>query len=482
MQASPSHSTAEICNFHVSEPPVLRPILGAALARLVRSAPQALFELTQAYGSPLNVVVPDVLVRNVEALRAVLHRHGVAFQIFYGAKVNKSPALVSAAVQAGIGIDVSSVYEMRDALRAGVAPARLCATGPAKTRVFHMAAIANDALISVDSPEELKDIEAVIGEIEPDRPARVLLRYRPEASGSSRFGMSAEALLACMRRVARRDGMFSFEGFHFHLGGYRYETRAAAVRELVSFVEAARAMGLAPKTIDIGGGLPAQYVEPARYDAFVGAQGAGDYRNGQVPASFYPYGGAIGACDWLDGFLAAPCARGLSIAGYLKEQELALAIEPGRSLADQTAVSIFRVTRVKSLAPGEAVIFAEGSSFSACETWFSSEFLVDPILISTRTDGIHGEPHDRARDDVPVHAWIAGHSCLDEDVLTNRLIRFERRPEAGDLLVYANTAGYQMDLLENEFHRHPMPRRIAVSFDAAGRMGISPDVSHGESE
>ena len=77
--------------------------------------------------------------------------------------------------------------------------------------------------------------------------------------------------------------------------------------------------------------------------------------------------------------------------------------------------------------------------------------------------------------EAPVRAWIAGHSCLDEDVLTNRLIRFERRPQPGDLLVYANTAGYQMDLLENEFHRHPMPRRIAAIFDAAGGMDISPD-------
>jgi len=113
------------------------------------------------------------------------------------------------------------------------------------------------------------------------------------------------------------------------------------------------------------------------------------------------------------------------------------------------------------------VIFVEGSSFSACETWFASEFLVDPILVSAHAGSEHAEP--------PVRAYIAGHSCLDEDVITNRLIQFQRRPKAGDLLVYANTAGYQMDMLENEFHRHPVPRRISVTYDAAGGMEVSPD-------
>jgi diaminopimelate decarboxylase len=158
---------------------------------------------------------------------------------------------------------------------------------------------------------------------------------------------------------------------------------------------------------------------------------------------------------------------GLSIAGYLNANALTFAIEPGRSLADQTALSIFRITRVKSLAADEAVIFVEGSSFSAGETWFASEFLIDPVLLQAET---------RTNDDTaPVRAWIAGHSCLEEDVITNRRIQFAKRPKAGDLLVYANTAGYQMDLLENEFHRHPMPRRISVSFDAAGGMATSPD-------
>lgn len=447
-----------------STPCRLPPLLDPAIATLLHTAPHAVRQWIAEYGSPLNVVFPAQLKRNVDAMCAVLQRHEVRFAIFYGAKANKSPGLVRAAVEAGIGVDISSLHEMRDALTAGVIPGRLCATGPAKTRAFHAMLIDKRALISVDSVVELDDIERMARAL--DRPARVLLRYRPQSAAASRFGMGLGDVLACLRKLADRQNAFAFEGFHFHLAGYNHESRVQAVRELGPVIATARHLGLAPRMLDIGGGMPIQYVDPGHYDAFLSVQSAGDYRNGVVPSSFYPYGGRTDACAWLDQFLAAPCLDSLSVAGYLRSQDLTLAIEPGRSLVDQAAITVFRVTRVKPLATGDYVIFVEGSSFSACETWFASEYLVDPILIPA---------NDASAGDPPMRAYLAGHSCLDDDVLGNRLIHFPQPVCAGDLLVSANTAGYQMDLLENAFHRHPMPRRIAVTFHARGGMLVSPD-------
>ena len=153
-------------------------------------------------------------------MRAVLRQHDVRFEIFYGAKVNKSPGLVRAAVEAGIGVDVSSLYEMRDALLAGARPERLCATGPAKPRAFHTTLIDNGTLISVDSIAELDDIEQRARQMRPGRPVRVLLRYRPESAIASRFGMGTNDVLISLERLARQQDVFAFEGFHFHLGGY----------------------------------------------------------------------------------------------------------------------------------------------------------------------------------------------------------------------------------------------------------------------
>lgn len=159
-------------------------------------------------------------------------------------------------------------------------------------------------------------------------------------------------------------------------------------------------------------------------------------------------------------------ADGRSFASYLVHERLVLGIEPGRALADQVAISVFRVLRVKELGPDAHVIFVEGSSFSACETWFGSEFLVDPILVPAISSPVATKP---------IRAYLAGHSCLDEDVLCNRWLTFPIAPRAGDLLVYANTGGYQMDLLESEFHRHPMPSRLCVVQDAKGQLTLVPD-------
>lgn len=449
-------------------PALLKPILDEAIRGFIESSPGSLIDLAEQHGSPLNIVLPHMLKKNVQAFGRVLQAHRVRHAIYYGAKVNKSQALVRAAVECGIGVDVSSLHEMRDALRAGARMADLCATGPAKTSEFHAELLAGAALISVDSAEELSDLIECSATIAPPSRTRLLLRYRPAASEASRFGMGSEDMLSCLQQLVQMKDRFSFEGFHFHLSGYAVETRVQALRELLPLVENARGLGLRPRIIDIGGGMPVRYVDSDDYDAFLQYQCKEHYRNGRVPESFYPYGSRLDAPGWLDALLASPCTASQSVAAWLNDNDLILALEPGRSLADQAAISVFRITRVKQLAGGGHAIFVEGSSFSACETWFNSEFLVDPILISA------AEGND-ATQAGPVQAYIAGHSCLDDDMITNRLLAFEREPRAGDLLIYANTAGYQMDLLENEFHRHPMPRRIVLTIDAAGRQHISPD-------
>lgn len=445
-------------------PPLLDPVIAAWLVR----TPQALHRAVAEHGSPLHIVWPHALADNARAMRRALQAYPIGHALFYGAKVNKSQALVAAAVRAGVGVDVSSLHEWRDAVRAGATPAQVCATGPAKTVAFHAELVRDGALVSVDSVEEFNALGAQV-RAQGAPPARVLLRFRPDSAARSRFGMDAEALAHCLRRCAQQretgGNTWSCEGFHFHLSGYEWEARAQALRELMPLVDLAVAMGLRPRLLDIGGGLPVRYVASDFYDRHLRAQHPAHYRNGHVPPSFYPYGGRTDAAAWLHRLLAAPGGAGTQLWQVLRDRGLTLAVEPGRSLVDQAALTALRVTHTKALAQ-DHVVFVEGSSFSACETWFGSEFLVDPILMPALPE--------RAADG-PVRAYLAGHSCLDDDVITNRLLPFPRMPQPGDLLVYANTAGYQMDLLENEFHRNPMPRRLVATGAADGNVGLALD-------
>jgi diaminopimelate decarboxylase len=446
-------------------PKVLKPLLDPVIENFLQHSPGKLVELVKQHGSPLNLVWPHAFEANAQALQSVLKKHAVDYAIFYGAKANKSQCLLAAAASSGIGTDVSSLFELQAALRAGTKAEHLCATGPAKTTEFHQALLQGGSLICVDSREEFSQLKALLDTTPGPAKARVLLRYRPTSCPASRFGMGADEVFQCLQWLMEHRESLHFEGFHFHLGGYGYETRVQAFREVTGFFDAAREMGLDPVMIDIGGGLPMRYVDPQDYNSFLqNDNNPGHYQNRRVPHSFYPYGSSLTACQWLDLFLESEHSPGKTIAGYMKSQNIKLALEPGRSLVDQAAITVFRVTRTKQLADNKVVIFAEGSSFSACETWFSSEYLVDPILITSKESR-----------QVPMQAYIAGHSCLDDDVITHRLINFETTPQTGDLLIYANTAGYQMDLLENEFHRHPLPRRLTATCCTEGNYAFTPD-------
>ncbi|EAM8615767.1 Y4yA family PLP-dependent enzyme [Salmonella enterica] len=443
-------------------PPDLDPVISDWLQRSADS----LVSLMEMHGSPLHIVWPHTVEANLKAMREVTLRFAVESSFYYGVKVNKSQALLEAAVRAGAGADVSSPQELEDALRAGCAGSQLCATGPAKTRDFLHALMFHRARIVIDSAQELREILRLTksGRANSHR-VPILLRLRPDACRASRFGIPEAEMATLLAEVAACERLHLL-GFHFHLSGYAPDSRVRAFFEVVALLHYARRLGLKPEVIDIGGGIPVQYVESGRYKRWFAAQGPGDYRTGLVPSSFYPYGGELGPAQWLTHFLSGRNDEGETVASLLRKEGITLCLEPGRSLVDQSAISVFRVNRVTPTADYASVIFVEGSSFSACETWFNSEFLVDPLHVRC---AVSAEPP------TPGKAWIAGHSCLDEDVLTNRLVCFQNLPQPGDLLVFANTAGYQMDLLENRFHRHPFPARLTAAVRTGNKVIFSID-------
>ncbi|WP_255420669.1 hypothetical protein [Arsenophonus endosymbiont of Aleurodicus floccissimus] len=42
-------------------------------------------------------------------------------------------------------------------------------------------------------------------------------------------------------------------------------------------------------------------------------------------------------------------------------------------------------------------------------------------------------------------------------------------------MLFVNTAGYQMDLLENQFHRHPLPTRLTALMNPSNKLMFTVD-------
>ncbi|MGW0561775.1 Y4yA family PLP-dependent enzyme [Streptomyces sp. NPDC003016] len=410
-------------------------------------------ELSYALGGPFHFLLPEAFDANLRELRAALDEAGVDGSVYYAKKANKAALWVERCSLDGAGVDVASAGELREALGHGVRGENIVVTGPAKDPGLLRLATQHGALVSVDALDELDALvaTALSG---TRRPARLLLRCLPPDQRQSRFGMN-DAELATATEVCLRAGdAVRMEGYSFHLSGYAIQPRADLAAHLVGLCLKARVQGLEACRVSIGGGLPVSYTDADSWHTFLSEQGSGHYHAGKSfdSGDFYPYYAPAAGADALRALLAArPEGYGGSLAGLLKEAGVELLTEPGRALLDRAGATVFRVQGVKER-DGHRLLTVDGSSLSLSEQWFNSEYLPDPHLISLRTDAPSGT----------WPACVGAATCLESDMVSWRKIPFRCRPGIGDLLVYPNTAGYQMDSNESPFHDLPIPPKVVV--------------------
>ncbi|MCP2275126.1 Y4yA family PLP-dependent enzyme [Nocardia amikacinitolerans] len=416
--------------------------------RRVLADPHLLDDIAFAVGGPFHLMYPARVGENIRGFRDAFARAGVDGLVYYGKKANKAACVARACAENGAGVDVSSVGELTAALAAGVRGGELMVTGPAKSDDLLWLAVRHGALIAVDSLGELDRLAAIASAATP---ARVLLRVLP-AGSASRFGMTEDELDRAQSVIAasgpRGLEPVQLEGFSFHLSGYDAIARAQQAADLIDRCAAARELGHAADTISIGGGFGVDYVPEGAWREFTDGVDRAWFHAGKSFGSYYPYhfpapGPAM---------LSAILAHG-DLADRLRDNDIRLAVEPGRALLDRAGSTVFRVQGSKIRhADGQPyqLLTVDGTSLSLSEQWFDSEYLPDPVLWPQRP----GEP-------TPTSVGAA--SCLESDMLSWRRIPLRRRAEEGDLLVYPNTAGYQMDSNESAFHELPIPPKVVLS-------------------
>ncbi|NMY86526.1 amino acid decarboxylase [Pseudomonas sp. WS 5411] len=417
--------------------------------RLLERHAGTLTELVDGLGSPLHLVCPQVFHANVEAFQHSFTQAQVRGSVLFAKKANKANCFIQACAQCAIGVDVASVGELQKALAGGVAGTDIGVSGPRKSDQLLGLGLSHQCLLAVDSLEELLRIQQLALSLR--QRARLLLRYCPSSQVHSRFGLNPrecdQALVFCRQHAANLD----LQGFSFHLGGYDTAQRAQVASHLVDLCRASELDNC--RTVNLGGGFAVRYVDPAQWQAFLAEDCAERYHNDKGFAGFYPYGALRAGAEALDDILATPVSPGLSLAQKVIEYGVRLIIEPGRALLDQAGISVFRVQGVKdrTASDGYAQVTVQGSSFNLSEQWFNSEFLPDPLLLPA-------SPRPRS----PFVACIGGATCLESDMLTWRKVAFDYPIQAGDLLIYLNTAGYQMDSNESPFHEAPLPHKVVL--------------------
>lgn len=414
--------------------------------------PTVLGDIADAVGAtPFHVLSPAQFTVNLAAFTDAMVTAGVLGRVYYGKKANKAACFARACAEANAGVDVASAAELVAALAGGVRGADLVVTGPAKSADLLWLATRHGCLIAVDALDELDRIIALTETIGPSvQPVRILLRVLPAADPDSRFGLTEAELDIAIERCAAVRAVLDMEGFSFHLTGYAIAPRAWQAAALIDRCLAARERGLIANSISIGGGFAVDYVGAEAYQAFQAGYRDSWFHTNKTFAEFYPYSSDTAGAAMLTAILDSEVPGDYpDLAAKFARTGTTLLVEPGRALLDGAGFSVFPVQGYKPR-DGHGFLTVAGLSLSLSEQWFASEYLPEPVLWPARPGS------------APATACVGGSSCLESDMLTWRRIRFPQTPRRGDLLLYPNTAGYQMDSNESEFHQLPLPTKVVV--------------------
>ncbi|MBO0852792.1 MAG: alanine racemase [Nocardia sp.] len=465
------------------------PQLPALLHPLVRAFlddRRSVADAVNRYGTPCHLLFPQVYLDNLRRLRSTAARHHLETRIFYAHKVNHSRALLATAHHAGIGVDTSSAPELAAARGVGVSADDIEVTGPKGRRLLREIA-GTGVTVNVDNPWELGELIALA---DPAAPIQVLLRLSGPAGGSSvsRFGIAPADVPAQLRFLAQHRDRITLRGFAFHLDSGEIADRVRAVGDTLAWIESAYAVGLAPTIVDIGGGLRQVFTADAdRFDHYTlalreslagrgepmswGTNTFGYHRAGNrvsgIPV-FHKYANTTTATTMLDELLSAPLPAhgGRPLAQVLRDNLLQLWCEPGKALLDHAGITVAAVEFVKSAADGTILVTVDISRDTV--TPADQEMMLDPILLPGP---------GASRGDGPVGVYICGHLCLERDLISNHKVWLPYLPEPGDLLVFANTGAYHMDLSAARAAMHPLPPKLAVDYHD-DRFRICPDAEY----
>jgi diaminopimelate decarboxylase len=444
--------------------------------------PDLLAAWIELHGSPLNVIDPTPLARNADELQREAARAGVDLKIFFARKANKALAFVDEARALGLGVDVASERELRQALDSGIAAADLIVTAAVKPRALLELCVASGATVAIDNEDELRLLTALAERAGSRMP--VALRLAPALAREkpiSRFGLSSLEIIGLAERFwpPGHASPLTIAGVHFHLDGYDASDRVSALGESLELIDALRARGHRPAFVDIGGGLPMSYLdddlawvhfwlehraallgqrEPLTFESHgLGLSAQGGEIVGKP--NVYPYFQEPTRGVWLAGVLQAEVTTAMetsTAAEALRARGLQLRCEPGRSLADGCGLTAARVEFRKQRRDGTWLIGVAMNRTQCRST--SDDFLVDPLLL--RPAG--GEAPETGA----IEGYLVGAYCIERELLTWRRLSFAHGVAVGDIVVFPNTAGYLMHILESASHQMPLARNlVATAFE-----------------
>jgi diaminopimelate decarboxylase len=284
-------------------------------------------KVAEAAGTPCYVYSSRAILEAWHAYDAALD--GIPHTVCYAVKANSTLAVLHLLAQAGSGFDIVSGGELYRVLQAGGDASKVVFSGVGKTREEIEYALGSGiGAFNCESEGELAEIDAVAGRM--GRTARFSMRVNPDVNAVThpyistglrdhKFGIDIADAPAVYERAKRYTSLRA-AGVSCHIGSQilDYAPILEATGKVLALIERLRGAGVAIDHVDLGGGL-----------------GIGYESNENAP----PIGEFVKA-----------------LRAQLKGADLAVKVEPGRSIVGAAGVLLTRVLYRKRSPSKEFVI------------------------------------------------------------------------------------------------------------------------------
>ena len=461
-----------------NKPLQLRPRIHSRIENYLKNE-QDILDLVDAFGSPLNLIFPQIIEENIRSFTDIYEKHNLKGRVYFTTKPNKSNAIIKQATHENVGVDVSSENALKVAMGAGFNASRIECTGP-KNQAYLTLALQHGVTLNIDNFDELDQILRLRQALYIEGKTKIFVRLAGFTSSrlkftsqDSTFGIDVSHINHVFELLQSHKDHLDFQGFSFHFNAQSSEQKLIAIETLLRYTIEAMNLGLKPKGINIGGGFDICYAEDKNewhnyvdtlknslrtYDQSLNWNNSGlGFRNEDgiikgSPNFMSHYVERTGAHD-LDYYLSSPLNEfdGMTFAEILNDCLFELYVEPGRSLLDQLGVTIARVNFTKTSSHNETLVGLDMNRSNMHSP--NQKLLTDPIIIHKDKDN---------RITCPNGLYYIGNLCLSYDMITYNKTFPDHIPQEGDLVIFVNTAPYIMDFVESKTLHQNIAKKIAI--------------------
>jgi len=386
-------------------------------------------ELAEKYGTPLYVMSETAIVEKCREIRDTFLNRYERTRAAYASKAFLTLAMCKIIEREGLCMDVVSGGELYTAIKAEFPAERIEFNGNNKSvEELELAVDYNIGRIIVDGLDELSLIEKVCRK--KGRKMNILYRITPGVKSDShdyivtgkkdsKFGipLDDEVIFPAVEQAVNSPYV-NFMGFHFHVGSqlHNNESHLKALDIALKLIKDTKdKYNYITPELNIGGGFGIRYTD------------ADDKKS-------YAY------------FLNPMMER---IEEFFKDLNAArpeIVIEPGRSIAGEAGITLYRIGTVKDIKGIRKYVSVDGGMTDN----------IRPALYQAKYEGVVANKAEEPRIDV---VTVCGKCCESGDIL----IRDSKIavPERGDIFAIFSTGAYGYTMASN-YNKNHLPATVLV--------------------